>query len=92
LELDPFTRRCHADGRVIELTPRESGVLAVVMRHHPGVASKAAILAEVWGPDFDGERNIVDVYVSQIRRKLAAVHATWALSNVRGIGFRTEPT
>lgn len=90
LRLDPFARRCTAGDREVALTPREAAVLAALMRRHPGVAAKQELLAEVWGPDFDGDDNIVDVYVGHLRRKLAAALADVRITNVRGLGFRTD--
>lgn len=90
LRLDPYTRSCTVDGRSLELTPRETAVLAALMRRHPGVASKDEVLTEVWGPEFEGDGNIVDVYVGHLRRKLAGVGASARIANVRGVGFRTE--
>jgi two-component system OmpR family response regulator len=90
VRLDPFTRSCTVDGRCIELTPRETAVLTVLMRRHPGVVGKHEMLTEVWGPEFDGDDNIVDVYVGHLRRKLATAKANVRVANVRGLGFRTE--
>jgi DNA-binding response OmpR family regulator len=90
LRLDPFTRSCTAGTAPIELTPRETAVLASLMRRHPGVVSKDEILTEVWGPEFAGDANIVDVYIGHLRRKLAAADADVRIANIRGLGFRTE--
>jgi DNA-binding response OmpR family regulator len=90
LRLDPVTRSCTAGSDSIELTPREAAVLAVLMRRHPGVVAKAEMVTQVWGPDFDGDANIVDVYVGHLRRKLAAADAGVRITNLRGLGFRTD--
>jgi DNA-binding response OmpR family regulator len=90
LRLDPFTRSCTAGRDNIELTPREAAVLAVLMRRHPGIVGKDEMLTQVWGPEFHGDANIVDVYVGHLRRKLAAAHAGVRITNLRGLGFRTD--
>lgn len=89
LRLDPFTRSCTAGERAIALTPREASVLEVLMKRSPGVVTKDELLTEVWGPEFDGPSNIVDVYIGHLRRKLADAQSTIGIGNVRGVGFRT---
>jgi DNA-binding response OmpR family regulator len=88
LVLDPFTRACHRGGDVVRLTPRETDLLAALLRRSGGVASKAELLDEVWGPDFDGDPNIVEVYVGYLRRKLDAPFDVATIETVRGIGYR----
>lgn len=90
LVLDPYTRLCVDGERNIHLTPRETSVLAALLRRHPGVVSKDDMLTEVWGPEFEGDANIIDVYVGHLRRKLADPGTSVSITNVRGIGFRIE--
>lgn len=89
LRLDPYARTCTAGPTTVALTPREAAVLAVLMRRHPGVVTKDEMLAEVWGADFEGDGNIVDVYIGHLRRKLARATVDVRIANVRGLGFRT---
>lgn len=88
LRLDPFTRVCAVGSTEVALTPRESDVLAHLLRAYPGLASKAELLLDVWGPDHDGDANIVDVYIGHLRRKLASAGKVVSIDNVRGFGFK----
>ena len=72
-----------ADGDV-ELTPREFAVLELLARRCPDVVSKSALLDAVWGIDFDGDPNIVEVYVGYLRKKLGKQ----AVRTVRGAGYQ----
>lgn len=82
-------QRAHRDGRPeVALTPRESDVLAHLLRACPGLASGAELLLDVSGPDHDGDANIVDVYIGHLRRKLASAGEVVGIDNVRGFGFK----
>lgn len=71
-------------GATISLSAREFDLLSVFL-HHPGqVFSQTRLLDLVWGYDFDGASNVVEVYISQLRRKLGAEH----IQTVRGVGYR----
>jgi DNA-binding response OmpR family regulator len=81
--LDLKTRRAYVDGRMIELTAREFA-LAELFFSHPGqVLSKEQILSHVWGYDFDPGSNVVEVYVSYLRKKLGSDR----LVTARGMGY-----
>jgi two-component system, OmpR family, response regulator len=88
LVLDPFTRACHRGDVTIHLTPRETDLLTALLRRGGGVASKAELLDEVWGADFDADPNIVEVYVGYLRRKLDAPYGLATIETVRGVGYR----
>jgi len=88
LVLDPFTHTCHRSGVEVHLTPREFGVLAALLRREGGVVSKQEILDEVWGHDFGGDSNIVEVYVRYLRRKIDDGFDHKLLQTVRGVGYR----
>jgi DNA-binding response OmpR family regulator len=88
LELDPATRRCRRAGQDIALTPRELAVLETLMRHRGTVVSKQQILDEVWGFDFQGASNVVEVYVGYLRRKIDTPFGRSSLETLRGIGYR----
>jgi two-component system OmpR family response regulator len=77
-------------GRRVELTAREYGVLACLARRPGRPVQRADLLAEVWGPDFDGSPNVVDVYVGYLRRKLERPFDRQLIRTVRGIGFMLE--
>jgi two-component system OmpR family response regulator len=85
LVIDPAQLTCRRrDGSVVSLTPREFAVLERLARRSPDVVSKAALLDVVWGLDFDGDPNIVEVYVGYLRKKLGRD----VVRTVRGAGYQ----
>jgi DNA-binding response OmpR family regulator len=88
LALDVAARSCCRDGRVIDLTPREFSLLEVLMRRPGEVLSKAELIDRVWGLDFDGDPNVVEVYVGYLRKKLDRPFGRNTLETVRGAGYR----
>jgi DNA-binding response OmpR family regulator len=91
LSLDPSTAMCARDGKEIPLTPREFALLEALMRREGAVAGKQELLREVWGSEFDGDPNIVEVYVGYLRRKIDDDHDHKLLQTVRGVGYRIVP-
>jgi two-component system OmpR family response regulator len=88
LSLDPARRSCRRGEKEIELTRREFTLLEALMRRDGVVASKDELLEEVWGPEFEGDRNIVEVYVGYLRRKIDDGNDAHLLHTVRGAGYR----
>ncbi len=88
LELDPARHRVTRDGKEVELTPREYGVLEFLMRHRDTVVTKQEILQSVWDVNYEGDDNIVEVYVGYLRRKLDVPFGTRTIHTVRGVGYR----
>lgn len=88
LRADPAAHRCWRGDIEIELTAREFAVTHYLMRHPGDVVSKAAILENVWDSEFDGDPNIVEVYVSHLRRKLDEPFGRHSIQTVRGAGYR----
>jgi DNA-binding response OmpR family regulator len=88
LVLDPGTRRCVRGEERIELTPREFSVLEVLMRRAPDAVAKQDLIDEVWGLDFEGDPNIVEVYVGYLRRKVDKPFGVRSISTVRGFGYQ----
>ena len=87
LRLDPGTRRLERDGEAIKLTAREFALLEYLMRRDGQVASKAEILDHVWGFDFEGDPNVVEVYIGYLRRKIEVGDEPKLLHTVRGVGY-----
>jgi len=87
LELNPSTRDVRRGERVIELTPREFDLLHVLLEQPRRVFGKQEILARVWGYDFVGDDNIVEVYIGYLRDKLGDRGAQRLIRNVRGAGY-----
>jgi two-component system OmpR family response regulator len=90
LELDAATYVAIRGGRRVQLTVREFAVLEYLTRYPDRVVPRAELLAEVWGADFDGSANVVDVYVGYLRRKLERPFESRLIRTVRGVGFRLE--
>jgi two-component system, OmpR family, response regulator len=88
LELDPARHRVAQAGIELSLTPREYGVLECLMRHRGSVVTKSDILRSVWDSHYDGDDNIVEVYIGYLRRKLSSPLADHGIETVRGIGYR----
>ncbi len=87
LRLDRLERSVQRAGRPVELTKREFALLEFLMRHAGHPQSREAILEHVWGYDFYGTTNVVDVYVYQLRSKLDEPFDTPLLHTVRGVGY-----
>jgi two-component system response regulator PrrA len=90
LTVDPAGRRAAVDGRPLELTRREFDLLETLARNPGIVLARERLLELVWGYDFAVDTNVVDVFVSQLRRKLEAGGAPRLVHTVRGIGFTLE--
>ncbi|MCA9824386.1 MAG: response regulator transcription factor [Dehalococcoidia bacterium] len=88
LSLDPAARRCSRDGTEIALTAREFSVLEFLVRRAGVVVSKPEILDNVWDFAFEGDPNIVEVYIRRLRRKIDEPFATTSIETVRGAGYR----
>jgi DNA-binding response OmpR family regulator len=90
LQIDTVSRRAWSSGTEIELTHREFDVLEFLMRRSGKSVSKETILRGVWDFDFDGSDNIVQVYVTRLRRKLDGPYGTEHFRTVYGVGYRLE--
>jgi two-component system response regulator MprA len=84
--LDQDTREVHRGERQVELTPREFDLLKLFMFNPRQVLSKETILERVWGYDFEGDANIVEVYVRYLREKLEDIPPR-LIQTVRGVGY-----
>ena len=90
LRVDPGARRVWRGDVEISLTAREFEVLHHLVRQPGQVLSKHDILAGVWDYDFDGDPNIVEVYVGRLRRKVDEPFGEQSIQTVRGAGYRIE--
>jgi len=88
LLLDPAQHRVWRADREIRLTAREFSVLEYLMRHADQVVPKREVLESVWNFDFEGDPNIVEVYVGQLRRKIDEPFERHAIETIRGAGYR----
>jgi DNA-binding response OmpR family regulator len=87
LTLDARRRTVSYGQREVDLTPREFDLLELLMRHPRQALPRATILSEVWGFDFLGGSNVIDVYVRYLRHKLEAGGEPRVVHTVRGIGY-----
>jgi DNA-binding response OmpR family regulator len=88
LQLDPASRRAWRGDVEVDLTSREFAVLEFLLRHRGDVVSKRDVLAHVWDYDFDGDLNIVEVYVRHLRNKIDRPFGKASIETVRGAGYR----
>jgi len=86
LRVDPASPVVRAAGKEVSLSPRQHTLLSHLVRRGADTTTRAEILAEVFGYDFDPGTNLIDVHIAHLRRKLAA--STTKIETVRGMGFR----
>jgi two-component system response regulator MprA len=87
LTLDPTTRETRRGDRSFELTPTEFDLLHYLMRHPRQVLRREQILEEVWGYDFGGDDNVLEVYVGYLRKKTEQAEEPRLIQTVRGVGY-----
>jgi two-component system OmpR family response regulator len=88
LRLDPDEHRCWRGAVEVALTAREFAVLEYLLRRAGLVVPKLELLDGIWAHDFDGDPNIVEVYIRRLRRKIDAPFDRHAIETVRGAGYR----
>jgi two-component system, OmpR family, response regulator MprA len=87
LSLDPNTRETRRGNRPFELTSKEYDLLRYLMRHPRQVLRREQILQEVWGYDFGGDDNVLEVYIGYLRKKTEAGSEPRLIQTVRGVGY-----
>ncbi len=87
LTLNGITREVYRDCQLIQLTAKEFDLLAFLMRHPRQVLIRDQILQQVWGYDFVGESNIIEVYIRALRIKLEVNNPKRLIHTVRGVGY-----
>ncbi len=88
LVLDPATRKLERGGHLIELTAKEFSLMELFMRHPGEVLSRTRIIEHVWDFAYEGESNVVDVYVRYLREKVDRPFGRDSIQTVRGSGYR----
>jgi DNA-binding response OmpR family regulator len=91
LRIDPARHQASVDGSDLELTAREFSLLEVLARHPGIVLSRDQLLEQVWGYTFEVEGNVVDQFISYLRRKIEATGGPKLIHTVRGVGFVLRP-
>lgn len=90
LTLDPATRKVCRQGKTIHLSMTEFALLEYLMRNAGRVVTRLMILEHVWQYDFEGNDNVLDVYISYLRSKIDRGFAHPLIHTVRGVGYRLE--
>lgn len=90
LVMDRQSRRVTRGGRVIDLTPREFDIVELFLTHPRQVFTREVILNRVWGYDYLGDTNVIDVHIRHIREKLGDEDRS-LIRSVRGVGYGLEP-
>jgi DNA-binding response OmpR family regulator len=90
LRFDPGARRAWRGEVEVRMTAREMALLEFLLHRKGTVVSKTEILDHVWDGNFDGDLNIVEVYVGHLRNKLDRPFGREAIQTVRGVGYRLE--
>jgi DNA-binding response OmpR family regulator len=88
LRLDPAARRCWRGAIEIDLTAREFGLMEFLLRNKETVVTRSQILDHVWDANFDGDSNVVEVYVGYLRRKIDDPFHVASIETIRGAGYR----
>ncbi|MFZ5814912.1 MAG: response regulator transcription factor [Bacillota bacterium] len=87
LKLDTASREAYRGSRAIELTAKEFELLALFMNHPRQVLTRDLLMEKVWGYDYSGESNVLEVYVGYLRQKLEAGGEPRLIQTVRGVGY-----
>jgi DNA-binding response OmpR family regulator len=88
LSLDPATKLAQRGGAVIELTAKEYALLETLMRHPQQVLSRGQIIEHVWNMEFESGSKLIEVYISNLRKKIDEGRSLKLIHTVRGLGYR----
>lgn len=88
LELNPISHEVKRNGIKIDLSPKEFAVLEFLMRHKNQVVTRTMILEHVWDYNFESFSNIVDVYVTHLRKKINNGYTQNLIHSIHGVGFK----
>jgi two-component system response regulator MprA len=87
LSLDPSTRGARRGDMELSLTVTEFNLLHMLLRHPRQVLERRQILNDVWGYDFGGDDNVLEIYIGYLRKKLEADGSPRLIQTVRGVGY-----
>lgn len=85
--MNPSTRVVVRAGRALDLTPREFDLLVFLLQNQRQVLSREQIITQVWGYDYYGDTNVVDVYIRYLRKKIDTGFDFPLIKTVRGVGY-----
>uniref|UniRef100_UPI00403F5AC5 response regulator transcription factor n=1 Tax=Sporosarcina sp. FSL W8-0480 TaxID=2954701 RepID=UPI00403F5AC5 len=92
LSVQEQSREVKRNGKLIDLTPREYDLLLHLIRHPNQVLSREQLLDAVWGFDYYGDTNVVDVYIRYVRKKIDHPDEPSLIQTVRGVGYALKET
>ncbi len=92
LSLDPLSHRALRGATEITLTPREFSLLEFLLQHAGNAVTKTEILESVWDSAYEGDQNVVEVYIGYLRRKIDVPFNRRSIDTLRGVGYRLDPT
>ncbi|MCC7495217.1 MAG: response regulator transcription factor [Fimbriimonadaceae bacterium] len=92
LTVNLSTREVRREGRAVDLTAREFGLLEYLLRSPGRVLPRTQILEHVWGYDFDPQSNLVDVTIRRLRKKIESEGEEPLIETIRGVGYRFRET
>jgi two-component system OmpR family response regulator len=92
LLVNTATRQVTRGGKPIELTKREFDLLCYLLKNKRIVLNREQLLNEVWGFEYAGDTNVVDVYIGYLRKKIDHGHETALIHTVRGVGYTMKET
>jgi DNA-binding response OmpR family regulator len=87
LYLNPITRKTRRGARAFELTSKEFDLLHYLMRHPRQVLRREQVLQDIWGYDFGGDDNVLEVYIGYLRKKIEAAGEPRLIQTVRAVGY-----
>ena len=90
LHLSLATKRLSLDSRTIDLTPTEFGILELLMRYKGQVVTRKMLCEHVWGFDWDGPTNVIEVHINRLRGKLDKGRDASLIRTIRGRGYALE--
>jgi DNA-binding response OmpR family regulator len=88
LEIDRWSRQARVGGRLLPFTPTEFRILETLSRHPGRLYTRAELLAQVFGPDYESLDRTIDTHVTNLRRKLAQCSEEHYVLTVHGLGYR----
>ncbi|MGB3302676.1 response regulator transcription factor [Gordonia sp. (in: high G+C Gram-positive bacteria)] len=91
LSLDPSAHIAKRGDTVLTLTRREFALLEFLMRHKGQAMSKTQIVDSVWDVNYSGDENVVEVYISYLRKRIDTPFGCQSIQTVRGVGYRLDP-
>jgi DNA-binding response OmpR family regulator len=90
LNLDKNTQKVSTDQNEVKLSLKEYQILAILIENSKQIITKEQIAEKIWGYDYEGEYNSVEVYISFVRKKLSFIHSNVKIKATRGLGYSLE--